>query len=139
MYRSASTNRVLDGHFSHHSSSAALRALSLEASELPVYEPMSETAKKDRARARFSEDAVHFIPLVLLLCALILWVFSSPDIGARGSSIAAKIQGMTIEGDVDTDGTGHLPAELGDLDLTKPADNNINIENIAKTRNPRKK
>ncbi|XP_073315780.1 uncharacterized protein [Primulina huaijiensis] len=121
MYRSASTNRFSDDHFSYHSSSpsskvsAALRALSLEVSELPVYEPMSETAKKERVRAKFSESAVHVIPLVLLSCALILWVFSNPEIDA----IASKIEGMTIEGDVDTDGTGHLPAELGDLDLTK--------------------
>ncbi|XP_073033035.1 uncharacterized protein [Primulina eburnea] len=130
MYRSASTNRFSDDHFSYHSSppsskvSAALRALSLEASELPVYEPLSETAKKERVRAKFSESAVHVIPFVLLSCALILW--------AEIDAIAAKIEGMTIEGDVDTDGTGHLPAELGDLDLTKSGYNDNNNNN-AKT------
>ncbi|XP_073130123.1 uncharacterized protein [Henckelia pumila] len=144
MYRSASTNRFSDDHFSYHSSSpsskvsAALRALSLEENELPVYEPLSETAKKERFRAKFSENAVHVIPLVLLVCALILWVFSNSEIDSRGSSIAAKIEGMTIEGDVDTDGTGHLPAELvGDLDLTKSGD--IVNNNLAKTLHFRKK
>ncbi|KAI5670307.1 hypothetical protein M9H77_10671 [Catharanthus roseus] len=130
MYRSASTNRVTDDHYSSATSasskvSAALRALSLEANELPVYEPLSETAKKERSRLKFAENAVHLIPVVLLLCAFILWFFCNPDIDVPttiGSTRGARVEGFTIEAtDVDSDGTqtGNLPLELGDLDLTK--------------------
>ncbi|XP_027103101.1 uncharacterized protein [Coffea arabica] len=132
MYRSASTNRVTDDHFNYLSPAAsskvstALRALSLETNELPVYEPLSEASKKERSRAKFAENAVHIIPLVLLLCAFILWVFSNPDINlqTKGNSGAAKIEGLTIEGDVDSDGTqtANLPLELVDLDSTKQED-----------------
>ncbi|KAL3834694.1 hypothetical protein ACJIZ3_009430 [Penstemon smallii] len=141
MYRSASTNRVADDHFSYHSSSSlspssnskaspALRALSLEASELPVnYEPLSEAAKKEKSRAKFAETAVHLIPLVLLLCAFILWFLSDPNIDVRGNAIAANIEGLTIEGDLESDGTGHahLPVDLGDLDPSKLAGDTKNL------------
>ncbi|KAL3521371.1 hypothetical protein ACH5RR_019520 [Cinchona calisaya] len=126
MYRSASTTRVTDDHFNYLSSapsskvSTALRALSLETNELPTYEPLSEASKKERSRAKFAENAVHIIPLVLLFCALILWVFSNPDIimQTEDNSAAAKIEGLTVQGDVDSDGTqtANLPVELGDLE-----------------------
>ncbi|KAL3837858.1 hypothetical protein ACJIZ3_022449 [Penstemon smallii] len=85
MYRSASSNRISKGHLRYHSSSSLpnvssiLRALSLEANELPVYEPLPlwEAAKKEKARAKSAEDAVHLIPLVLILCAFILWFLSN--------------------------------------------------------------
>ncbi|EPS68747.1 hypothetical protein M569_06028, partial [Genlisea aurea] len=67
--------------------------------ELPVYEPQSEVAKKDRAKSKFSENAVHVIPLVLLLCCIILWFFSNPDVDVSGRSMAAKVQAITIDGD----------------------------------------
>ncbi|KAL0304043.1 UNVERIFIED_CONTAM: hypothetical protein Sradi_6272400 [Sesamum radiatum] len=128
MYRSASTNRVPDD-YSYYASSpsskvpTALKALSQRDSELPMYEPLSEAAKKEKSRARFAENAVHIIPLVLLFCGFILWFFSNPDIvDLKGSSIGAKVEGMGIDGDLDSDGTGHLPVELGDLDPSKIGD-----------------
>ncbi|KAL2526974.1 hypothetical protein Adt_12028 [Abeliophyllum distichum] len=139
MYRSASTNRVADDHYNYHlpssspisskGSSPSLRSLSLEASELPVYEPLSEAAKKERIRVKFAENAVHIIPFVLLLCAFILWFLSNPDIDLpmKGNAIAAKIEGLTLEGEVDSDGTGNFPLELGDLDLAKQEDTKISI------------
>ncbi|KAI3458365.1 hypothetical protein Pfo_015028 [Paulownia fortunei] len=128
MYRSASTNRVSDDNFSYHTSSpsskvpTALRELSPGSSELPMYEPLSEAAKKEKTRAKFAENAVHLIPLVLLFCAFILWFFSNPDIDVKGSSIAAEIEGMATEGHLDSDGTGHLPVDLGDMDPAKLRD-----------------
>ncbi|KAA8533915.1 hypothetical protein F0562_031432 [Nyssa sinensis] len=131
MYRSASTNRVSDDYFNYHSSSSssekvspALRALSLEANELPLYEPLSEVAKKERTRVIHAENAVHIIPFVLVLCAFILWFFSNPDINVpiKGDSIAAKIEGLTLEGELDSDATqtGLLTgSEIGDLDSSK--------------------
>ncbi|KAK6155950.1 hypothetical protein DH2020_010198 [Rehmannia glutinosa] len=130
MYRSGSTNRFSDDHFSYYTSSpsskvpTALRSLSQSqgANELPIYEPLSEASKKEKTRAKFAENAVHLIPLILLLCAFILWVFSNPDIDLKASSIAAEIEGIATEGHLDSDGTGHLPVELGDMDPARLRD-----------------
>ena len=86
MFRSVSTSKVLDDSYYTHSPtskavSPALRALALEANELPQYETSSfpSTPKKDKlGRVRFSEKAVHLIPLVLMFCALVLWFLSNP-------------------------------------------------------------
>ncbi|KAL6509408.1 hypothetical protein OROGR_022718 [Orobanche gracilis] len=128
MYRSSSTNRFSDDHFSYYTSSpsskvpTALRSLSQGVGELPIHEPSPEAAKKEKSRAKFAENAVHLIPLILLLCAFILWVFSNPDIDLRGSSIAAEVEGISSEGHLDSDGTGHLPADLGDMDPSRLTD-----------------
>ncbi|KAH7549671.1 hypothetical protein JRO89_XS13G0064800 [Xanthoceras sorbifolium] len=45
--------------------------------ELPTYDPLSQLAKKERSRLRFAEKAIHVIPLVVVLCAVILWFFSN--------------------------------------------------------------
>ncbi|PSS34385.1 TRNA(Ile)-lysidine synthase [Actinidia chinensis var. chinensis] len=139
MHRSASSNRVPDDYVKLHSPSPSskvspsLRALSLEAGELPLFEPMSEVSKKDKSRAKFAENGVHIIPLVLLLCALTLWFFSNPDIDVpiQGDSIDARIEGLTLDGELDTDSaqTGVLAGiDLGNLDPTKqdgyPRDSN---------------
>ncbi|CAA2971451.1 unnamed protein product [Olea europaea subsp. europaea] len=144
MYRSTSTNRVTDDRYNYHLSSSpssskgsspALRALSLEANELPVYEPLSEAAKKERARAKFAENAIHIIPIVLLLCAFVLWFLSNPDIDVpvKENAIAAKIEGLTLEGEVDSDGTGQLPMELGDFDSAKIEDTKKSISDIIRS------
>ncbi|KAK9060987.1 hypothetical protein SSX86_018167 [Deinandra increscens subsp. villosa] len=105
MFRSVSTSRVSDDTYysiySHSPTSKAvspaLRALALEANELPQNEsslPFS-TAKKDKlGRTRFSEKSVHIIPLILLLCALVLWLFSNPDVNMsiKNDLIDAKIK-----------------------------------------------
>ncbi|XP_060215517.1 uncharacterized protein LOC132642289 [Lycium barbarum] len=135
MYRSSSTTRVSDDHFtSYYSSSSnsspsqkvspALRALSLEANELlPINEPLSDIAKKEKSRAKFAENAVHIIPFVLLLCGFILWFLSNPDVDAplKGEGIATRIEGLTLDGDLDPDGMNitNLPLELNDDDLIK--------------------
>ena len=43
------------------------------------------------------------------------------NLQTKGNSGAAKIEGLTIQGDVDSDGTqtANLPVELADLDSTK--------------------
>ncbi|XP_019190856.1 PREDICTED: uncharacterized protein LOC109185335 isoform X2 [Ipomoea nil] len=87
MYRSSSSGRVSDEFFPHSAavptpafSSPNLKSPSTGASdELPTYNPQSHVAKKERNRLRFAENAVHLIPVVLVLSAIILWFFSSPD------------------------------------------------------------
>ncbi|OMO94803.1 Small GTPase superfamily [Corchorus capsularis] len=112
MYRSASWSRVADDYYtSPKAAGTGLRmSSSVEGnSELPMYDPALETAdKKEKSKAKFAENAVHLIPLVLLFCALILWFFSNPDVevGTKVDSVAAKIEGLTIDGDIDNDSDG---------------------------------
>ncbi|XP_041018990.1 uncharacterized protein LOC121260951 [Juglans microcarpa x Juglans regia] len=136
MYRSASWSRVSDGddYFKHGPSPSTKESPSMQRltgsfesnNELPVYDPIAELAKKERARVKFAENAVHVIPFVLLLCATVLWFFSNPevDVGIRGDSAAARIEGLTLEGEFDTDSdgtqTGALPiVDFGDIDSPK--------------------
>ncbi|KAK4353135.1 hypothetical protein RND71_028653 [Anisodus tanguticus] len=129
MYRSSSTTRISDDYFTSyysspsHKVSPALRALSLEASELlPIHESLSDIAKKEKSRAKFAENAVHIIPFVLLLCGFILWFLSSPDVDPlKGEGIATRIEGLTLDGDLDPDGMHitNLPLELSEDDLIK--------------------
>ncbi|CAN1834813.1 hypothetical protein LINPERHAP1_LOCUS34207 [Linum perenne] len=74
MQRSASTSRI--------SSSDADEAPIYSASSfslLPTYDPASHAAKKEKSRLRSAENAVHFIPLILIASAVILWFFSDPE------------------------------------------------------------
>ncbi|KAF8044366.1 hypothetical protein BT93_A2377 [Corymbia citriodora subsp. variegata] len=127
MYRSSSWNRVTDDDYMHvpPMASTILRMGSFQGNELPAYDPVSEMMRKEKTRNKLAENAVHIIPLVLLVCAAILWFLSNPvvDAGSRRDSIAARIEGLTIEGDVDAeiDGTqsGLLPLlDLGDADTS---------------------
>ncbi|CAA7409914.1 unnamed protein product [Spirodela intermedia] len=45
---------------------------------LPKYDPQSTFAKKEAARSRSAESAIHLIPVILITCAFILWFFSNP-------------------------------------------------------------
>ncbi|KAL7253690.1 hypothetical protein ACSBR1_008105 [Camellia fascicularis] len=131
MHRSSSTTRVSDDYLKYHSSSSAaaspspvLRSLSLEANELPQLEPMSEASKKEKSRVKLAENAIHLIPFVLLLCALILWFFSNPEINLpiKPDSIAGRIKGLTLEGEIDGDNSeiGTVAGiDLGELDPGK--------------------
>ncbi|KAK8508197.1 hypothetical protein V6N13_055647 [Hibiscus sabdariffa] len=131
MYRSSSWSRVSDGYYSSPKA-GSITGLRMSSSvddnnELPVYDLNVEMAnKKEKSRAKFAENAVHIIPLVLIVCALILWSFSNPDVevGTKVETVAAKIDGLTIDGDIDNDSdgtqTGFLPiAEVGNVDSTK--------------------
>ncbi|KAJ0629648.1 hypothetical protein HanOQP8_Chr17g0658321 [Helianthus annuus] len=72
----------------HRSSSAAKvsgddplpqnhRATSDETSdELPTYNPQSYIAIKEQNQIRSAEAAIHLIPCLLVICAIILWFFS---------------------------------------------------------------
>ncbi|CAA7408851.1 unnamed protein product [Spirodela intermedia] len=59
---------------------AAAAAVAAELGEeialLPRYDPRSDMARKEAARRRAAEGAVHIIPLVVLACAAVLWFFS---------------------------------------------------------------
>ncbi|KAK3224993.1 hypothetical protein Dsin_004855 [Dipteronia sinensis] len=48
--------------------------------ELPTYDPLSHSAKKQRSHLRLAQNAIHVIPLVVVLCAVILWFFSNPAV-----------------------------------------------------------
>lgn len=65
MYRSSSWNRIsddLDGD---------------SVIQVPIYDENIDIGKKERPRAKLANNAVHLIPFVLILCALVLWLFSN--------------------------------------------------------------
>ncbi|ESW28573.1 hypothetical protein PHAVU_002G000700 [Phaseolus vulgaris] len=45
---------------------------------LPTYDPLSDVAQRHLSRLRSAQHAVHLIPLLVLLCAVVLWFFSAP-------------------------------------------------------------
>ncbi|KAJ3686634.1 hypothetical protein LUZ61_015798 [Rhynchospora tenuis] len=45
--------------------------------KLPMFDPQSEIGKKEAQRLKFPHDAVHLIPILLILSGVILWCFSS--------------------------------------------------------------
>ncbi|BFG23090.1 hypothetical protein CerSpe_093640 [Prunus speciosa] len=122
MHRSASWSRA-DEYFMHPNSSpsagkgpSGLRvSVSFDqgGDQLPVYDPIAELAKKERSRVKFAENAVHVIPIVLLLCAFVLWFFSNPEIDVRIKTdpIAARIEGLTLEGEIESDSDGTQTGE----------------------------
>lgn len=84
MRRSASGSRVSDqfpASFQTPTSTSPPRSQSVTAMEdvellLPRFDPNSQAGKREKSRLRFAENVIHFIPLILLLCLIILWLFS---------------------------------------------------------------
>ncbi|XP_057475343.1 uncharacterized protein LOC130763448 isoform X2 [Actinidia eriantha] len=107
MHRSSSATRVSEPHFNQASSpSRSLRPESDAGDQLPTYDPQSHVAKKARTRLRSAETAVHLIPLLLVLCAIVLWFFSNPvDLVNKGDSIVARIEDLSVDGDIHGNGT----------------------------------
>lgn len=81
MRRSASGSRVSD-QFVPTPSPSPPRSQSVTFREddvellLPRYDPSSQPGKREKSRLRSAENVIHFIPLLLLLCVVILWLFS---------------------------------------------------------------
>lgn len=91
MYRSSSSSRVSEEFF-FNSSPNLKSTISTETEELPTFNPQSHVAKKERNRLRSAENAIHLIPLILLLSAIVLWVFSSPvTMVNKADSIVARL------------------------------------------------
>ncbi|KAA8526018.1 hypothetical protein F0562_007882 [Nyssa sinensis] len=107
MHRSSSATQVSE-LFTHSSSSSPSQNFrpSSDANQLPTYNPQSHVAKKERIRLRSAETAVHVIPLLLVLCAIILWFFSNPvDVMNKGNSIVPRIESLMIDGDISSGST----------------------------------
>ncbi|KAK3210841.1 hypothetical protein Dsin_015547 [Dipteronia sinensis] len=89
MYRSASTSRASDEFLVNLlpeaavapvNSSPAKASASHHHDDLPIYNPISDATKKELALHHKSqgENAIHLIPLLLIFCGFILWLFSHP-------------------------------------------------------------
>ncbi|GER25728.1 transducin/WD40 repeat-like superfamily protein [Striga asiatica] len=80
MYRTSSSSRVFDELLS---GTVKTPDSDLEQQQqkqqIPRNDSESELSKKDKNRVRSAEAAVHFIPLLLILCAAVLWFCSEPD------------------------------------------------------------
>ncbi|XP_059275871.1 uncharacterized protein LOC132030309 isoform X4 [Lycium ferocissimum] len=126
MYRSSSSTRFSDEFFSPNLKST----ISTETEELPTFNPESHVAKKERNRLRSAENAIHVIPLILVLSAIILWVFSSPvTVVNKADSIVARLNVAVTEPEINggsskSSFTSKLESE--DIDAN---DNSIGQEN----------
>lgn len=85
MHRSASTSRTSEEYYMSMTTGGGAKGVSsspgyrssLDVDYLPTHDPLSDTAnKKEALRARFAENMVHIIPLVIIFCAMVLWFFS---------------------------------------------------------------
>ncbi|KAL0716777.1 hypothetical protein Bca4012_066099 [Brassica carinata] len=84
MRRSASGSRVSDqfsqaakpSHSRSMSRSQSVRLVEDAELHLPRYDPSSQSGMREKSRSRSAEYVVHFIPLLLVLCVIILWLFS---------------------------------------------------------------
>ncbi|XP_058777446.1 uncharacterized protein LOC131651769 [Vicia villosa] len=110
MHRSTSWNRFSDDYFKHatsSSSSSLSQAHRSSSNNLPTLDPIVELAKREKARVKFSENAVHAIPFVLLVCAVILWICSSPDVRILGDPVGSRlIEGLSLDGEFESDSDG---------------------------------
>ncbi|KAJ7956640.1 Transmembrane protein [Quillaja saponaria] len=82
MQRLSSTTRASEEFINMSGSAMASPSLraSTSADHLPLYNPIPDSTKKEAPIYHKSsgENAIHLIPIVLILCGLILWIFSHP-------------------------------------------------------------
>ena len=89
MRRSSSGARVSEGGDAASSSSSA--GHSVDNAALPTFDPLSAAGRREAARTRSLGRAIHCIPLLLLFCALVLWLSISPvHIGKKNPAIASS-------------------------------------------------
>ncbi|XP_023005610.1 uncharacterized protein LOC111498546 [Cucurbita maxima] len=90
MKRSVSASRVSDKVLlSSPSSLSSLQSAVFRSSSvssgldselyLPTYNPFSHAAEKERRRLKLAKIFIHFIPVVVVFCAVVLWFFSDPE------------------------------------------------------------
>ncbi|KAI4971826.1 uncharacterized protein LOC123412806 [Hordeum vulgare subsp. vulgare] len=72
MRRSSSGARVSEGGDASSSSSSS--GHHGDGTALPTFDPQSAAGRREASRTRALGRAVHCIPLLLLLCALVLWL-----------------------------------------------------------------
>lgn len=111
MHRSHSTSRIADEYCGNLSSAIAAGDGD---GHLPVYSPVSDVAKKEKSRLRSAENAVHLIPLVLVLSAVILWFFSNPVdvVNKKPDSVVTSVEALKVAGSMEIDGTHNSLPQL---------------------------
>ncbi|KAK3008946.1 hypothetical protein RJ639_014029 [Escallonia herrerae] len=94
MHRSSSSIRVSDDFYRPNTAPAPDDGL-------PTYNPQSFVAKRERSRLRSAEAALHIIPLLLVLCAIVLWFFSNTVVMVnKGDSFVVRIEGLRTHGNI---------------------------------------
>ncbi|KAK8948479.1 hypothetical protein KSP39_PZI005582 [Platanthera zijinensis] len=93
MHRSASSSRVSDEYYMTAGQAVATRSAA-DIDHLPTYDPQLEIAKKETARLRLAENTVHLIPVIIIICAMLLWFFSNP--GSNRSLLCNSLEYANI-------------------------------------------
>ncbi|KAJ4881117.1 hypothetical protein Rs2_38172 [Raphanus sativus] len=102
MRRSASGSRVSDqfyqakpSHTRSMSRSQSVRLVEDAGLHSPRYDPSSQSGMIEKSRSRSAENLVYFIPLLLVLCVIILWLFSrSGKPGEKNNSCVGLLGSM---------------------------------------------
>ncbi|KAI3994500.1 hypothetical protein MKX01_012757 [Papaver californicum] len=110
MHRSASTSRASEEFLinlspgTKGSPGMMMKSAAADIDKIPIYNQLigggsdhvGATSKKD-SHVKPGENVVHLIPVILVLCALILWVFSHPvvDMTNKVGSLA-QVEGLNI-------------------------------------------
>ncbi|KAF9612632.1 hypothetical protein IFM89_003074 [Coptis chinensis] len=102
MHRSASTSRASDEFFINLSpaSKGSPGVKVADVDNLAAYDPIADISKKEiTSHIKSSgENSIHIIPIVLIVCAITLWVFSHPvvDLTKTADVAAVKVEGANI-------------------------------------------
>ncbi|KQK08686.1 uncharacterized protein LOC106866158 [Brachypodium distachyon] len=106
-------------------------AAAMGVDQLPTYDPLSDAAKKealDASRGNLTHPLVHLVPVVVLLCALLLWSLSTTPLPPTGNAevgvvVLKKGRLMALKSGPanDWDGSGMMAAGTEDPDLDDKA------------------
>ncbi|KAI3997231.1 hypothetical protein MKX01_009075 [Papaver californicum] len=111
MHRSASTSRASEKLLinlspgTKGSPGMMIKSAAADIDKIPIYNQLiggsdhvGATSKKD-SHVKPVENVVHLIPVILVLCALILWVFSYPVVDMRNKEGSfVQVEGLNIDG-----------------------------------------
>ncbi|KAI3813080.1 hypothetical protein L1987_17796 [Smallanthus sonchifolius] len=86
-WRSAKVSGVLSYHPPPQNSDAISEVL-------PTYNPHSYIATKEQNQIRSAEAAIHLIPFLLVICAIILWFFSDTEGKETGVSATSHFHNL---------------------------------------------
>ncbi|KAI3837045.1 hypothetical protein MKW98_005378 [Papaver atlanticum] len=128
MHRSASTSRASEEFLINLSPGAKgspgmmMKTAAADIDKIPIYNLLGSdvgaTSKKD-SHVKPGENVVHLIPVILVLCAFILWIFSHPvvDMTTKEGSVV-QVEGLNIHGQSNQ---SHMPSNTKLVELEAAA------------------
>ncbi|KAI3865511.1 hypothetical protein MKX03_019663 [Papaver bracteatum] len=123
MHRSASTSRASEEFLinlspgTKGSPGMIMKTAAADIDKIPIYNLLGSdvgaTSKKD-SHVKPGENVVHLIPVILVLCAFILWIFSHPvvDMATKEGSVV-QVEGLNHG----QSNQSHMPSNTKSVEL----------------------